>query len=295
MTTAANSRFAPPYLRTLQRAACAEGIGLHTGKDVRVNLVPREQAGLVFARIDLPGTPEIAAALRNVSHTTHATTLGRGEATVSTTEHLLAALWCNGVSNCRIEIDGPEVPIFDGSALEWQTVLEGAGFRDLPGLRPVYGLRETVEVSHGAASVRGENCEGLQIHIDVEYGREYLEKQIYEAEVSGQVWRDELAPARTFTLEEWIEPLRDQGLIKGGSPDNAVVLYEENTSLPLRFPTELARHKGLDLLGDIALLFGEDGGTINARFTAVRAGHELHRRWMAECLEKNALIRINPA
>ena len=284
------SQFLP--LRTVAREAILPGIGLHSGAMVTARLQPRVEAGIVFARTDLLGQPEIAASLENVATTTHATTLSTGSATVSTTEHLLAALWALGVTNCRVALDGPEVPILDGSAAPWCRLIEEAGILDAAGARPAYGLSHPVWIASGQGSVLGLPHPEFRLTVAVDFGVDYAGRQTIDFVVNPRTFADELAPARTFTLEAWIEPLRAQGLIRGGSVENAIVLGAKAPSLPFRFPDELARHKALDVVGDLALLFGRDGGILNAHLIAVCAGHGLHRSWMQECVERNALIRL---
>jgi len=299
--------------QTFRQSVRIAGIGLHSGADVSVQLSPRDRCGIVFVRTDLPGTPEVEASFAAISSTTHATTLCQGEASVSTTEHLLAALWMFGITHARIELDGPEVPILDGSALGWCRLLQEAAVVEVKSTlsaqpagenvpfekvadcvssaRPRWTLREPVLVESGNASVLALPHESLRISTFVDFRPEYLAPQLFDGVVSQEVFVQEIAPARTFTLEEWIEPLRAQGLIQGGSVENALVLGREAPFSALRFSNELARHKVLDLLGDIALLFAPDGGMVQAHFIALRAGHSLHRQWMVRCREQNALVR----
>lgn len=289
----------PLPFQTLRQAAQITGIGLHSGFQITASLQPRAKCGIVFARVDLPGSPEIPATLRCVTQTTHATTLEANGAQVSTTEHLLAALWAVDVTHCRIELDGPEVPILDGSAAGWCDLLETAGIGPVATLkgdagelkRPKYHLKEPIVVTEGAGSMAGLPCHELRVTTVVDYQLDYLGQQAVDVVVTPQSFSRELAAARTFTLEQWIAPLQAQGLIKGGSLENAVVLGREASSSPLRFSNELARHKALDVVGDVALLFGEDGGILQAHLIAIRAGHTLHRRWMDECLRHAALIK----
>ena len=277
--------------QTLARSIQIEGIGLHTGATVTARLCPREECGLVFVRTDLPGSPIIPASAQHIGKTVHATRLQRDGAEISTPEHLLAALWSMGVTHCAIEIHGPEVPILDGSAKPWCDLIRSAGLQELPGARPEYSLREPVAIYAGSGAVVALPHSSLRITCDVEYEISYVQPQVVVCEVNSQSFQDELAPARTFTLESWLEPLRAQGLIRGGSIDNAVILGSDKASSPLRFENELARHKALDAIGDIALLFGGDGGVLRAHLIAIRAGHEMHRLWMREVVDSNALIR----
>ena len=277
--------------QTLSRAVETSGVALHCGRIVRLRIVPREQCGIVFARIDLPGAPEIESCLENVTTTKHATTLEQNGASVSTTEHLLAALWCEGITHARIEIDGPEVPIGDGSAGLWIDLIGQAQPRELPGARPVFGLAAPVWVEE-SGSVLGFTHDALRVSVAVRYDRAWLAPQVFDCVVSPDAFRREIAAARTFTLEEWIEPLRAAGLIQGGALDNAVVVGKDELLSPLRFEDEMARHKTLDVLGDIALLFGQNGGVLHAHIVATRAGHGLHRAWMDAACNSEALVRI---
>jgi UDP-3-O-[3-hydroxymyristoyl] N-acetylglucosamine deacetylase len=279
--------------KTLQEAATLEGVGLHSGVPVRVTLQPRREIGIVFSRTDLPGAPEIAASLHHITHTTHATTLEHEGASVSTTEHLLAALWTSGVTHCRVELDGPEVPILDGSAAGWCRIISEAGLEAVESTsshaRPVWSLREPVCVYAGQGCVLGLPHPTFRLSVAVEYSTAWNSRQEVDLEISAASFIRDLSPARTFTLREWIEPLRAQGLIRGGSPDNALILDAAGASAPWRFPNELARHKALDVVGDVALLFGSNGGWLHAHLIAIKAGHDLHRAWMHECQRRHAL------
>ena len=289
--------------QTLGAAVETRGVGLHSGALITARLCPHP--GLVFVRTDLPGQPRVAAAYRCVASTTHATTLEANGARISTTEHLLAALWALGVTNCRIELDGPEVPILDGSAAGWCELITEAGVVPTSRIRsafpeeaqastyqrPLYTLKEPVWVSKGDGSLLGLPHDGFRLTVGVEYDVDYVRPQTFDLVVTPHSFQHELAPARTFTLEKWIAPLQALGLIRGGSTDNAIVLGATGPSSPWRFEDELARHKALDVVGDVALLCGADGGILNAHLIAIRAGHGLHRRWMEECLRREVLCK----
>ncbi len=241
-------------------------------------------------RADLPGQPHIPADWRHVARTVHATTLEYNGAAVSTTEHLLAALWALGVTACTVELNGPEVPILDGSAAPWVELIRSVGTAPLPeiGPRPVYRLTEPVWIGKEEMSVFGVPHDEFRLTCAVEYAVPNS-RQICDFVVTPETFATELAPARTFTLESWLEPLRSQGLIRGGSLENALVLNESGSSSPFRFADELARHKALDVLGDFALLFARDGGLLQAHIIAQRAGHGPHRAWMEAALAQGAL------
>ena len=278
--------------RTLKTAASTRGVALHDGREVSITLHPTSEIGLRFVRADLPHSVPILASPESIASTRHATVLGNGDATVSTTEHLLAALWTRGVTHCRIELDGPEVPILDGSAAPWCELLQAAGTVEISAPRPRYALQRAVWVGEGDSFMMGLPHENLRVSVACEYSPRYVAKQSYDLEVNAENFAREIAPARTFTLQEWLAPLREAGLIRGGSLENAVVLGEEAPSSAWRFPDEVARHKVLDVLGDVALLGAADGRQLAAHLIVARGGHGLHRAWMMECLRQNALFRV---
>jgi UDP-3-O-[3-hydroxymyristoyl] N-acetylglucosamine deacetylase len=277
---------------TLDRNLEITGIGLHSGALVTARLEPRAEPGITFVREDVPGTPEVPASIEFVTTTTHATTLARGEASVSTTEHLLAALWTQDVTHCRVVLNGPEVPIVDGSAAPWIELLRQAQLVPLPGERPVYGLSGPVWVDEAGASVLGVPLGQLRVSVAVDFGHPHAGPQAFDTFVTAGSFAAEVAPARTFTLEQWLGALQNAGLIRGGSEECALVLREEGPSSPWRMPLEIARHKTLDAIGDLALGFAAEGAAFVGHLTAIRAGHGPHRRWMEACRESGALIRL---
>jgi len=278
------------YCQTLRHDVHIQGVGLHSGTLVTVCLRPRAESGIVFVRVD-EGHAAVHPSPAAVAQTVHATTLEENGVSVQTTEHLLAALWARGITNCSIEMSDSEVPILDGSAAGWCDAIDRAEFIEAVPLveRPVYTLRHPVWVEENGASVLGLPHHELRVTALSAFPG--LDAQVADTVVTAQSFPDEIAPARTFTMEEWIEPLRAQGLIRGGSEENAIVLRGGEPSVPYRFENELARHKALDVVGDIALLFAVDGGELQAHLIATRAGHGLHRKWMEECVRSGALAR----
>ena len=258
-----------------------------------IDAANRASKAVGFSRAPICPTRPKFAWRRKASRTPRTRRLWRtADIKISTIEHLLAALWTRGITHCRIAVDGDEVPILDGSAKPWCELLESAGTRELKTKRARYGLREAVAVHDGQGCVLGLPHSSLRVSTSVAYATWWDSHQCVDCEVSPASFARELAPARTFTLEAWIEPLRERGLIRGGSPDNALILGDSGPSAPWRLPQELARHKALDVLGDIAILFGADGGDLCAHLIATKAGHELHRLWMHECLRRDALVRL---
>jgi UDP-3-O-acyl N-acetylglucosamine deacetylase len=274
---------------TLVRPVEVTGVGLHTGAKVTARLLPHEEIGIVFSRVDLPGEPCVLASWRKVARTIHATLLQEGEASVSTVEHLLAALWALDITACRVELNAPEVPILDGSALPWCELLEQGGREQLPSSRPVWKLRTPVWVEADGGSVMSVPCDEFHVSCAVDFGVNF--RQTCNVAVTPESFRRELAPARTFAREEWLPALRERGLIQGGSEENAIVLRDVGPSRSWRLENELARHKALDVVGDLALLTAPDGARLQAHFFALRAGHGLHRAWIEEAVRCEALAQ----
>ncbi len=271
-------------------------MGLHCGQTIRARLKPSARVGVRFVRLDLPRAPSVEAALAFVSATTHATTLQKGEANVQTVEHLLAALWASGLTHVEVELDGPEVPILDGSSRGWLELLERAGQRKLSGERPVARLRSPVWFEGGSGAqmmgfpLQPDEEAVFRLSVAVDFGVAGAGAQLFDGQINASSFGRELALARTFTLESWLEPLRAAGLIRGGSLDNAVLIHGEGTpSSPFRFPNELARHKALDVVGDLALALCSTGALFSGHIVAIRAGHGTHRDWTTRALESGAL------
>lgn len=262
--------------RTLKRAIEYEGPGLHSGEAVRIIVRPSEGTGIRFVRTDLPGRPEIPVDPLNLSFRERRTTLARNGAEVQTIEHLLAALAGLWIDHATIEIDGVEVPGADGSALPYVSLLKEAGFRDLPASRVPIGTTETIGVEAGPAAVVyfPDPDPGLTaLAYEVDYPGTAIGNQLVEMVLEPEAFASLVAPARTFCLESEVEALRKAGLGKGADYRNTLVVGAdgpiENT---LRFPDEYARHKLLDLIGDLAVL----GRPLVGRVMAYRSGHTLN-------------------
>lgn len=265
--------------QTLRTEFVRSGIGLHTGLEVRVRVLPAPVGrGRYFARVDKPGAPEVAAQVATVRQTLLSTELAQGEAAVRTVEHLLAALTAMGVDNARIEMDGAEVPLLDGSAKAWTDAIAQAGLVAQTAPRNIWALQEAVCVQDGDAFVIARPSSERRFTYGIAFDLPAIGNQWHswspDDTCDGQpTFQNELAPARTFGLAHQIEALRDRGLIQGGSLDNALVCGPDGwLNPPLRFLNEPVRHKLLDLIGDLSLL-----GTIPiAHFLAYKASHHLH-------------------
>lgn len=261
------------YQSTLRSPVVRSGIGLHSGLPVQVRLLPAPaNRGRYFVRTDLPGQPEVDALVSCVSQTTLSTELAEGETRVRTVEHLLATLAGLGIDNARIELDAPEVPLLDGSAQGWVEAIAEAGVEAQTADRTAITLETPVWVHQDDAFVAALPSPELRFTYGIDFDLPAIGNQWHSWSPQTN-FATEIAPARTFGLAHQIEYLRSQGLIKGGSLDNALVCSAEGwLNPPLRFPNEPARHKLLDLIGDLSLL----GGLPMAHFLAYKASHQLH-------------------
>ena len=260
------------YRRTLRREVGCTGIGLHSGRPVRLRLLPAPaQHGIRFARTDVG--VEIPATLAHVGEQDHATTLSRDGVSIGTVEHLLAALAGLGVDDARVEVDGPEVPVLDGSAAPFVILLHEAGLRPLAVPRLHIRIKEPVAVVHGGKSARLTPAEHFEIDYSIGFDHPLLRHQAFSVRVTPRSFTEQVAPARTFGFLREVEMLRKSGLALGGSLENAVVIGETGVlNNKLRFEDEFVRHKILDAVGDLALL----GHPLLGRLEATRAGHALH-------------------
>jgi len=269
------------------------GIGLHSGLSTQVRLIPAEVGqGRYFVRMDLPEAPKIPARVESIRQTLLSTELACGEATVRTVEHLLAALAGMGIDNARIEIDGAEVPLLDGSALGWVEAIAQAGVLPQESDRPKFVLSEPIWVRQGSKN-QGGTGQGdafvaalpspeLRFTYGIDFDLPVIGNQWHSWSPEGESpdqgssqesFAEAIAPARTFGLAHQIEQLQQQGLIRGGSLKNALVCGKEGwINPPLRFSNEPVRHKLLDLVGDLSLL----GVFPQAHILAYKASHALH-------------------
>jgi UDP-3-O-[3-hydroxymyristoyl] N-acetylglucosamine deacetylase len=253
------------------------GVGLHTGTQTQVRVLPASRhEGRYFVRVDLAGSPVIPARVEFVRQTTLSTELGNEDACVRTVEHLLAALAAQGVDSARIEINGPEVPLLDGSAHPWVEAINSVGVvgeNDPTFISNAPILQEPVWVHQGDAFVAALPAPQTRFTYGIDFDLPAIGQQWYSWTPATERFATEIAPARTFGFAAQIEHLRSQGLIKGGSLDNALVCDVSGwLNPPLRFANEPVRHKILDLVGDISLL----GAFPSAHFLAYKASHKLH-------------------
>ncbi|MGC1618495.1 MAG: UDP-3-O-acyl-N-acetylglucosamine deacetylase [Candidatus Acidiferrum sp.] len=277
------------FQSTIAKEALAEGVGLHTGVSGHVRLLPAPaDTGIVFRRTDLDHFP-IEAQGHNVARVSYATSLMKQGVLLSTTEHLLAAIYSCGIDNVYIDIDSIEIPILDGSAEPFIQMLEKAGVRKLRRKRRYLKVLRSLEVEEGDRRIGIYPADEFRVRCYVDFPHPLVGRQEIEMVVNPETFRQLLARARTFCFERDIEPLRSMGLIRGGSLENAIVLTNDGVmNGPLRFPDEFGRHKALDLIGDLALI----GLPLLARVEAHKAGHALHTQLVSRLLADPTLWTI---
>ncbi|HHU26624.1 MAG TPA: bifunctional UDP-3-O-[3-hydroxymyristoyl] N-acetylglucosamine deacetylase/3-hydroxyacyl-ACP dehydratase [Bacteroidales bacterium] len=300
--------------RTIQESFTLRGIGLHTGFNIEVTFKPAPvDHGLKIKRIDLEGQPVIAALAENVVNTQRGTVVGKDDVTVSTIEHALSALYALGIDNCLIEVNSAEFPILDGSAIEYVKAIRKVGIKEQAKDKDFYVVRKKMEVTDPETGSKLTLLPDTDFCINsfIEFDSRIIPNQSATMD-SVTDYETEIAPARTFVFVREIQQLRKAGLIKGGNLDNAIVIYERQlpqeeldeiadaVNVPrhdanelgylnnreLVFPNEPARHKLLDIIGDMALV----GKPIKGRVIAVRPGHKINNQ-LARLIRRD--IKLN--
>ena len=300
--------------KTIQDSFTLKGVGLHTGLEIVVTFNPApEDHGVKIKRVDLEDQPVIDALADNVVNTQRGTVIGKNDVTVSTIEHGMAALYALGIDNCLIEVDASEFPILDGSSIEYVRSIQKVGIKTQEKDKDFYVVRKKIEVSDPETGSKLTLLpdDSFCINSFIEFDSKYIPNQSATMD-SVTDFESEIAQARTFVFVREIQKLREAGLIKGGSLDNAVVIYERElpqneldeiadelnvprqnakelgylNSRKLVFPNEPARHKLLDIIGDMALI----GKPIKGRLIAIRPGHKINNK-LARLIRKD--IKLN--
>ena len=267
---------------TVGKSFSVSGVGLHSASPVNVTVKPAPSyTSYLFRRTDLNDF-EIPAAPQYVSHVSYATTLMKSGVMISTVEHLLSALYGCGVGNAIIEVDSLEVPILDGSSQQWVEMIRQAGKVELPAQRPYLRVLKPVSVSEKNRAMSIEPADEFRITCEIDFNHPLIGVQQYEASFQVADYSKEIAPARTFGFVEEIEMLKQNGLARGGSLENAIALTRDGylNPEPLRFDDEFVRHKILDIIGDLALA----GMPILGHVRASRSGHGLHTMLLSNLL-----------
>jgi len=279
------SNFNDGYQRTLKKAVSCSGIGLHSGEKVNMSILPsKPDTGVKFKRTDLNGSShDVTASVNNVREVNFATKLGYNGTEVHTVEHLLAVLNGLGIDNAEVHVSQKEIPILDGSGSPIVYLIREAGISKQPVKKTYIKIDEPLEVSEDDKFIKVVPSDELQISYFIDFNHPVLKKQSYSFTYNKIAFINNVAPARTFTFLKEVNYLRNIGLAKGGSLDNAIVVGDDSIlNDHLRFDDEFVRHKVLDLLGDLFLL----GKPLIGHVIAYKAGHSLHVELVKKILEK---------
>jgi len=278
------------FQHTIGSAVEVSGIGLHSAVPVRVRLLPAAaNRGIVFRRTDLDNF-EIPASWKHIARVSYATSLMRKGVLISTTEHILSALVSMEIDNVTIEIDALELPILDGSCAPWIELLQDAGRHRQRAARSILYIRRPVEIVEGPKRIALFPDTRFRITSHVDFPHPMVGRQSLELEISPQSYPQEIAPARTFGFLEQLPQMKNMGLIRGGSLENAVVFDRDSVMNAggLRFADECCRHKILDLIGDLALI----GHPLRGHVVAQQAGHAMHTALVLKLMRDRSLWEL---
>jgi UDP-3-O-[3-hydroxymyristoyl] N-acetylglucosamine deacetylase len=260
------------YQKTLGEEVALSGRGLFSGRNVSLKMCPAEaDFKIAFQREDIVGSPLIYADIANVTESIRCTSLN-GEKGVQTVEHLLSAVYAYGIDNLLIRVNGPEIVCGDGSAGIFAEAIERAGITQLGKKKKTYKLKEPVFFTKGDTVIMAIPSDTFEVSYVLHYPDvEVLRSQYFSMRLDPKKYKDDIAYCRTFSTYEDIKPLLDNGLLKGGDLDNAVLIKDGKVVNPagLKYPDEMVRHKILDLIGDFSLI----GKNFTARVIAIRSGH----------------------
>ena len=270
--------------RTLSSKIKASGVGLHTGKKISLTLKPApSNSGIVFKRTDIESAP-IKASLENVFDTRLSTSLSNNEIKISTVEHLLSALAGIGIDNAIIELDGPEVPIMDGSARPFVFMIQSAGIQEQSAAKKFIKIKKTIEVKQDEKWAKIEPFDGFKVAFTIDFDHPAFSEtsQSSEIDFSSVSYLSQVSRARTFGFAKDIELLRKNNLALGGSVNNAIVIddYKVVNEEGVRFQDEFVKHKILDAIGDLYLL----GHGLIGSFSAYKSGHHLNNLLLRELI-----------
>ena len=277
--------------RTLKEPISCEGIGLHSGAPVKLNLIPAPvNSGIVFVRTDLDRPVSIPALSEFVVDTSLATTLGRDGVRVGTVEHLLAALAGLGIDNLRIELNGPEIPIMDGSAAPFALLVKTAGIRVQSEPKSFLVIKRPVVIQDSDKEAAFLPASRFRVDCTIDFKHPLISDQVASFEFSDRAFQREIARARTFGFLRDVQMLQKMGLARGGSLENAIVVDEFSILNPdgLRFPDEFARHKLLDAVGDVSLF----GRPVVGHLKVVKSGHAMNHKLVQKVLSDAANYEI---
>jgi len=274
-----NYIFMHKFQRTLENPVSCSGIGLHSGKKVNLKIHPTPaNHGIKFIRTDLPDNPEVPALFNMVVDTSLATVIGSGGVIVSTIEHLMASLAGMSIDNARVELDAYEMPIMDGSAAQFTELIRSAGIQKLKDLRFYFVVHEPIELKGGGKSVVATPLKAQKLSCTIDYTHPLIQTQTFSIELSDESFEQLISRARTFGFKHEVEYMKQFGLARGGSLENAVVIDEEAVlnEEGLRYEDEFVRHKILDCIGDFSLL----GMPILGHIITYKSGHAFNQAFL---------------
>lgn len=281
------------FQKTVKKKASYSGIALHTGNKARITFLPAPEGyGVEFIRVDLPNKPKVKATLHNVTGVTRGTTIEEKGVKVHTVEHVLAALMGYGIDNVIIEMDASEPPVGDGSSLPFVQMIQEAEIQQQTVPKLCFKLLRPVYYEENDATLVAIPYDGFKISFTLSYKQTRLKDQFYSLDVNQESFISEISPCRTFCFYDEVAYLMENGLIKGGSLDNAVVVGKDAifSKEKLRFSDECVRHKILDVMGDLYLL----GRPLKAHVMAIRSGHSMNfqlAKKIYQAVSQDGLIR----
>lgn len=274
--------------QTIKKVISYTGIALHTGENVTMTCFPApEDTGICFRRVDLASKPMIKVKAANITSTKRCTTIGCVEEDwfIHTIEHLMAAISMSGIDNLIVELDAEEPPVTDGSASVFMNLFQDAGIERQTQPRRMIKIIEPIYLSDKDATLVALPFAGLRISYTLSYDHQFVGTQYFDFDINKNNFLSEIAAARTFGFAKEAEYLHKHGLALGGGVDNAVLITDDGTVNPLRFPDEFARHKVLDLIGDLAV-----NGRVSGHFIGIKSGHKLNAELSKRiCLQQGGL------
>ncbi len=279
------------YQRTIRNRATINGIGLHTGEPAVLSFCPAPaNTGIHFVRKDLTGSPSLAVNVESVKATARATTIGGKHFSVSTIEHCLSSLSALRIDNLIIELDGPEIPIVDGSAKPFLEAMLKAEIVEQDQARLYAYVTQPIYLGDDDKHVYVVPYNGLRITCTISFPHPSIGNQTIDCDISEHIFRTEIAPARTFGFLKEVEVLKTKGLIKGGSLENAIVLDDQKilNSEGLRYKDEFVRHKVLDTLGDLVTL----GAPLMGHIVLYRTGHDMMNRFITKIKNSREAVKF---
>ena len=264
---------------TIKHPVTIQGVSLHSGNQTTIKLTPAPpNTGIRFFLSCEHQRKTLKLSALSVIDTTLSTNIGIGTCSVSTIEHLMSALHALGIDNVEISIDGDSIPILDGSAISFYHLIKSAGHKGQNGIRQYTTITKPIIVENGNSSIVATPYDGLLINMTIKFDHPCIGEQTYTFDMNTQDYGTDIAPARTFGILRDINKAIDAGLLKGGTPDNAIILDDKEViNTTLLFPNEFVRHKILDFIGDIY-----SDGAIKGRFDCCCCGHYLNNQLMRE-------------